>query len=146
MTNDPPKTPPAELDAEIKAEMERRAKIHDLPVGMSDKRIGELETFIVQMYGAMKSGAIRDYDTNWRMTEEIMPLNLECFHKKDSAEISAHYRKIHLSDILSSAIELLDLYQKRQRHHERESVGHPVEPYEYLFQEAINMIEKIRGF
>lgn len=85
----------------------------DEPV--KETRIRELELFIEQMYETLKAGRIRDFDTNWRMTEKVMPPDLECIHKKDAAEISAAYRKIHLSDILAAARELIGCYWKRDR-------------------------------
>lgn len=75
------------------------------------ERIQELEIFIEQMYETLRAKKIRDFDTNWRMTEKILP-QLECIHTKDAAEISGSYRKIHLSDILSAARELITLYWK----------------------------------
>ena len=72
------------------------------------------EIFIVQMYEIVKSGRISDLDTDWRMTEKILPPSLDCHHKKDSAEISGNYRKIHLSDILSAAVDILDYYHGKQ--------------------------------
>jgi hypothetical protein len=98
-------------------------KASDQPV--VSPRIQELEIFIEQMHATLKSGKIRDFDTNWRITEKVMPPSLECVHAKDEAEISGAYRKIHLSDILSAARELITLHWKRQP--ERESGWQPIE-------------------
>lgn len=69
----------------------------------------ELKIFLQHMYEAVKIGRIRDFDTDWRMLEKVLPSNLECLHSKDPAEISGTYRKVHLSDILSAACEFISL-------------------------------------
>ena len=76
-------------------------------------RIKDLELFIEQVYEALRSRKIRDLDTEWRMTERMMPPNLECIHSKDPQEISGAYRKIHISDILIASRELINLYKSK---------------------------------
>lgn len=68
------------------------------------------EIFIEEVYIALNAGKIIDVDTNWRMLERVMPINLQCNHEKDTAEISGNYRKIHLSDVLEAARNLIDHY------------------------------------
>lgn len=79
--------------------------------GMGDE-ITDKEIFIEKMYVVLKAGKIRDFDTNWRMTNQIMPPNLECIHTKDAAEISGSYRKIHLSDVIATARDIVNHYHR----------------------------------
>jgi hypothetical protein len=71
-----------------------------------------------------------------------MPLDLECLHEKDSAEISGAYRKIHLSDILSAASELINLYHRRSTpqaltpEQREELVRNMQDAYNKVFQDA----------
>jgi hypothetical protein len=71
------------LDRVISEIRLREAAMTQQPV--ESPRIQELEIFIEQMYETLKAGKIRDFDTNWRMIEKVMPPNLECMHGKDGA-------------------------------------------------------------
>lgn len=79
----------------------------------AQEEVVEREVFIEQVYEALRSGRIRDLDTNWRMANKVLPRDFLPWRKQDEAEITASYRKIHLSDVLQAARDIISHYHRR---------------------------------
>lgn len=75
----------------------------------------EAAVLIEQVQIALDSRKIHDFDTGWRMAEKILPHSFGFTRKKDSAELTCHYRKIHFSDVLDAARKLAEILSEIER-------------------------------
>lgn len=77
---------------------------------LESPEVVEREVFIEQVFEALRSGKIQDIDTNWRMANKVLPRDFSPWRKQDQVEISACYRKVHLSDVLQAARDIINHY------------------------------------
>lgn len=77
---------------------------------LESPEVVEREVFVEQVFEALRSGKIRDIDTNWRMANKVLPRDFSPWRKQDQVEISACYRKVHLSDVLQAARDIINHY------------------------------------